>query len=192
MTYDFYAYLARMKYIKRWCLMHSEEEENIKEHSFDVIVISHALALIGNAYYGKDYDVEKVVLYAAYHETSEVITGDLPTPVKYFNESIHGAYKDLETLANKKILATLPEELRVEYEKSVLPDTQSKEYRLVKCADRLSAYIKCLEELKIGNKEFAKAKTLIYKDIEKMPHEEVKYFVKNVLPSYGKTLDELE
>lgn len=192
MTYDFYAYMARMKYIKRWCLMHSEVEENIKEHSFDVVVISHALAVIGNAYYNKDYDVEKVLLYATYHETSEVITGDLPTPVKYFNENIKGAYKDLERLACEKLLSTLPEELKAEYEKSVLPDTTTKEYRIVKCADRIAAYIKCLDELKIGNKEFAKAKTSIYKDIEKMPEEEVKYFVKNVLPSYGKTLDELE
>ena len=192
MTYDFFAYLSRMKYIKRWCLMHSEVEENIKEHSFDVVVISHALAVIGNVYYGKDYDVEKVVLYATYHETSEVITGDLPTPVKYFNESIKGAYKDLERIACEKLLDTLPAELRAEYEKSVLPDTTSKEYVLVKCADRISAYIKCLDELKIGNKEFSKAKKSIFADIEKMPQEEVKYFVKNILPSYGKTLDELE
>jgi len=175
MTYDFFAYIARMKYIKRWCLMHSEVEENIKEHSFDVVVISHALAVIGNAYYNKNYEVEKVLLYA-----------------KYFNDEIKGAYKDLEKLACEKLLNTLPDELKAEYVKSVLPDTATDEYKLIKCADRLSAYIKCLEELKIGNKEFAKAKTSIYKDIEKMPQEEVKYFVKNVLPSYGKTLDELE
>ena len=122
MTYDFYAYMARMKYIKRWCLMHSEVEENIKEHSFDVVVISHALSVIGNLYYNKNYDVEKVLLYATYHETSEVITGDLPTPVKYFNENIKGAYKDLEKSACQKLLSTLPEELRAEYEKSLKND----------------------------------------------------------------------
>ena len=192
MTYDFFAYVSRMKYIKRWCLMHSEIEENVKEHTFDVCVIAHALAVIGNAYYGKAYDVEKTVLYAMYHETSEVVTGDLPTPVKYFNSSINVAYKDLERLADEKLLSTLPDELKEEFAKSVLPDLSSGEYKLVKCADRLSAYIKCLEELKIGNKEFAKAKTSIMKDIEKMPQEEVKYFVKNILPVYGKTLDELE
>jgi len=172
--------------------MHSEVEENIKEHSFDVCVIAHALAAIGNAYYGKSYDVEKVLLYATYHETSEVITGDLPTPVKYFNESIKGAYKDLERLACEKLLQTLPDELREQYVGAVLPDTDSPEYKIVKCADRIAAYIKCVEELKIGNKEFAKAKTSIYKDIEKMPQEEVAYFVRNILPVYAKTLDELE
>ena len=190
--FDFYAYISRMKYIKRWCLMHSEVEENIKEHSFDVTVLAHALAVIGNVYYGKNYDVEKVVLYATYHETSEVITGDLPTPIKYFNEKINVAYKDLERLACEKLLATLPEKIREEYSKSVLPDSTSPEYVIVKCADRLSAYIKCLEELKIGNKEFAKAKTSIYKDVLKYDLEEVKYFIEKVLPVYGKTLDELE
>lgn len=172
--------------------MHSDEEENIKEHSFDVSIIAHALATIGNAYYGKNYNVEKVLLYATYHETSEVITGDLPTPVKYFNAKINGAYKELEKLANQKLLSTLPEELRREYEKALLPDTAEEEYRLVKCADRISAYVKCIEELKIGNKEFEKAKKSIYKDIEKMDREEVKYFVKKILPVYEKTLDELE
>ena len=181
-----------MKYIKRWCLMHSEEEENIKEHSFDVCIIAHALATVGNKYYGKSYDIEKVLLYAAFHETSEVVTGDLPTPIKYFNEKINVAYKDLERLSCEKLLNTLPEELRAEYAPVVLPDTSSKEYRIVKCADRLAAYIKCVEEMKIGNKEFSKAKTSIFKDIEKMPEEEVGYFVKNVLPVYSKTLDELE
>lgn len=191
-NYDFFAYISRMKYIKRWCLMHSEVEENIKEHSFDVCVIAHALAVIGNVYFGKNHDVEKVLLYAAYHETSEVITGDLPTPIKYFNEKINVAYKDLERLSCEKLLSTLPAEIAEEYKRSVLPDTSSPEYKLVKYADRLSAYIKCLEELKIGNKEFVKAKTSIYKDIEKADSDEVRYFVKNVLPVYGKTLDELE
>lgn len=192
MKYDFFAYIARMKHIKRWALMHSEVEENVKEHSFDVTVIAHALATIGNTYFGKDYDVTKVLLYSVFHETSEVITGDLPTPIKYFNESINSAYKDLETLAAKKLLATLPDEIRAHYEPFVLPDKADKEYYLVKCADRLSAYVKCLEELKIGNKEFAKAKKSIGKDVEQMPLDEVKYFVKNVLPNYEKTLDELE
>ena len=172
--------------------MHSEEEENIKEHSFDVCIIAHALATVGNKYYGKSYDIEKVLLYAAFHETSEVVTGDLPTPIKYFNEKINVAYKDLEKLSCEKLLSTLPDEIAAEYRKSVLPDVSSDEYKLVKYADRLSAYIKCLEELKIGNKEFAKAKTAIYKDVEKADSDEVKYFVKNVLPVYGKTLDELE
>ena len=192
MTYDFFAYIARMKYIKRWCLMHSEREENVMEHSFDVTVISHALSTIGNAYFNADYDVEKVLLYALYHETSEVITGDLPTPIKYFNKEINSAYKDLETLAAKKLLATLPTEIAAEMEKAVLPDHNEKEYRLVKCADRIAAYIKCLDELKVGNKEFSKAEASIKADIKKMELPEVKYFLQNVLPAYAKTLDELE
>lgn len=192
MANDFYAYLGRMKYIKRWCLMHSTIEENIMEHSFEVSTIAHALAVIGNTYYEKNYNVEKVVLFAMYHECSEVVTGDLPTPIKYFNKNINAAYKDLETLACQKLIATLPVELQKEYEKSLLPDVGTGEYKLVKCADRISAYIKCLTEIKLGNKEFSKAKKAIEKDVDNMEQEEVKYFVKNILPVYSKTLDELE
>ena len=172
--------------------MHSEREENVMEHSFEVTVIAHALATIGNVYFNAEYDVEKVLLIALYHETSEVITGDLPTPIKYFNKVINSAYKDLETLAATKLLATLPGELAAEMKKAVLPEQSEKEYRLVKCADRLAAYIKCLDELKVGNKEFTKAEATIKADIEKMPQPEVKYFLENVLPAYAKTLDELE
>ncbi len=192
MTYDFFAYMARMKYIKRWSLMHSVVEENIMEHTSGVCFIAHALAVIGNTYFEKDYDIEKVVLYALYHESSEVITGDLPTPIKYFNKEINTAYKDLEKNSCEKLLSTLPEELQVEYRKSLLPDTSSKEYQIVKKADRISAFVKCVEECKANNLEFKKAKVAIWNDIEKMQEKEVQYFVKNVLPVYSKTLDELE
>lgn len=192
MKYDFFAYMARMKYIKRWCLMHSVVEENIMEHSQQVTVIAHALALIGNKYFGKTYDIEKVLLYAVYHECGEVITGDLPTPIKYFNKDINAAYKGLEELACNKIVSTLPDELIDEYSSFVLPDTSSAEYKIMKKADRIAAYIKCVEELKTGNKEFKKAKDSIEKDIKDCEEEEVKYFIKNVLPVYNKTLDELE
>ena len=190
--YKFYAYLNRMKDIKRWSLMHSVREENIMEHSNEVTVIAHALAVIGNTYFDESYDIEKVLLYALYHESSEVITGDLPTPIKYFNKDINSAYKDLEVRACEKLLSTLPEKIRAEYEKSLLPDVNSPEYAIVKFADKLSAFVKCISEVKSGNKEFSKAKQSIGKTLKEIEADEVKYFMKNVIPAYEKTLDELE
>lgn len=192
MKYDFFAYLNRMKHIKRWALMRSNVEENIMEHTEQVSVVAHALATIKNVYFNGNVDILKVVLYSQYHETSEVITGDLPTPIKYFNKEINVAYKDIEKGACNKLLETLPNEIRSEYEKYVLPDEDSEEYKIMKCADKISAYIKCLEEVKWGNSEFVKAKETIYKDLKKCDREEVKYFIKNVLPKYELTLDELE
>ena len=192
MKFDFFAYTSRMRYIKRWSLMHSTVEENISEHTHEVTVIAHALALIGNEYFGKSYDVEKVLLYALYHESSEVITGDLPTPIKYYNKEINSAYKDLEALACEKLLSSLPQELKPAYEKALCPDESSEEYKLVKHADKLSAYVKCIIELKSGNKEFAKAKATIEKTLTETNSQEVDYFLKNVAPVYKKTLDELE
>ena len=192
MNYDFFAYLNRMKHIKRWALMRSNVEENIMEHTEQVSVVAHALATIKNVYFNGNVDILKVVLYSQYHETSEVITGDLPTPIKYFNKEINLAYKDLEKGACNKLLNTLPPEIREEYEKYVLPDEDSEEYKIMKWADKLSAYIKCIEEVKWGNSEFVKAKETIYKDLKKCDREEVKYFMKHVLPKYELTLDELE
>lgn len=188
----FFAFLDRMKYIKRWSLMRSVREENIMEHTQQVAVIAHALALISNKIYQKNIDVEKAVLLAQYHEVGEVITGDLPTPIKYFNPEIKNAYKDLEKNASTKLLNMLPEELKCEYEKYVLPDTDSEEYRLVKYADRISAYLKCVEEIKAGNSEFKKAKASIEKDIKAIDCEAVKYYIKEFLPAYSLTLDELD
>ena len=192
MRYDFYAYMDRMKYITRWQLMRSQREENIMEHSQGVSSIAHALAVIRNKVFGGSVSVEKTVLYAMYHETSEVVTGDLPTPIKYYNRSIHGAYKELERSAAEKITMTLPEEIRGEIGKFVLADEESEEYRLVKAADRLSAYIKCLEELRSGNKEFAKAKKTIEKDLHSRNIPEVEYFFEKFIPSFSLALDELE
>ena len=190
--YKFYAYLNRMKDIKRWSLMHSVREENIMEHSQAVAVIAHSLALINNKILGKNADVNKVVLLAQYHEVGEVITGDLPTPIKYFNPEIKTAYKDLEKTACIRILDMLPEELKGEYEKYVLPDESEYEYKLVKGADRLAAYLKCVEELKFGNSEFKKAKATILKDIKDMKLPEIDYFLKNFAPAFELTLDELD
>lgn len=188
----FFAFLNRMKYIKRWSLMRSVREENIMEHSQQVAVIAHALALINNKIFGGNADVEKTVLLAQYHEVGEVITGDLPTPIKYFNPEIKTAYKDLEKVACEKILSMLPEELKSEYEKYVLPDAESFEYKLVKYADRLSAYLKCVEEVKAGNSEFKKAKATILAEIKAYDSKETEYFLKNFAPAYELTLDELD
>lgn len=192
MRYDFYAHLDRMKYIKRWQLMRSTREENIMEHSQEVTMIAHALVTIHNKVFGGNADVLKTVLCALYHETGETMTGDLPTPIKYYNSEIHGAYKELEEKACRKIVATLPEELQDEFMPYVLADETSTEYRLVKAADRLSAYIKCLEELRSGNKEFAKAKKSIESDLHKRKIPEVEYFFEHFIDSFSLSLDDLE
>ena len=192
MDYDFFAYLSRMKYIKRWALMRSTNEENIMEHSLQVTEIAHAIALIKNEMFGCSVDPYKVMCLAVYHETSEVITGDLPTPIKYFNAQINSAYKDLEDLAAEKLIEKLPEELKPLYREFILADKNTEEYKIMKAADRISAYIKCVEEVKSGNKEFVKAKESIGKDIKSINDEAVKYFIKNILPSFEKTLDELD
>lgn len=192
MDYDFFAYLSRMKYIKRWALMRSTNEENIMEHSLQVTEIAHAIALIKNEMFGGSVDPYKVMCLAVYHETSEVITGDLPTPIKYFNAQINSAYKDLEDLAAEKLIEKLPEELKPLYREFILADKNTEEYKIMKAADRISAYIKCVEEVKSGNKEFVKAKESIGKDIKSINDEALKYFIKNILPSFEKTLDELD
>ena len=192
MSFDFYALMDRMKYIKRWQLMRSVREENIMEHSQQVAMFAHALAVINNKIFGGNADAEKAVLYAVYHECSEVMTGDLPTPIKYFNSSINGAYKSLEDMACDKLLCSLPEELKEELTKCVKPNTDSLEFTLMKAADRLAAYVKCLEELRCGNKEFAKAKKSIEDDLHSRNIPEVEYFFKNFIPSFSLSLDELE
>ena len=190
--YKFFAFLNRMKFIKRWSLMRSVREENIMEHSQQVAVIAHALALINNKIFGGNVNVNKVVLLAQYHEVGEVITGDLPTPIKYFNPEIKNAYKDLEKNASIKLLNMLPEELKSEYEQYILPNEDSEEYKLVKCADRLSAYLKCVEEVKVGNSEFKKAKSSIGAELKNLKRAEVDYYLKEFAPAYELTLDELE
>ena len=190
--YKFFAFLNRMKYIRRWSLMRSVREENIMEHSQQVAVIAHALALINNKIYGGNVDANKTVLLAQYHEVGEVITGDLPTPIKYFNPEIQSAYKDLEKNASERILNMLPDTLKEEYTEYVLPDVNTYEYKLVKSADRIAAYLKCVEEVKAGNSEFKKAKTSIGNDIKSIKLPEVDYYLKHFAPAFELTLDELE
>ncbi|MBE5751660.1 MAG: 5'-deoxynucleotidase [Clostridia bacterium] len=192
MRYDFYAYMDRMKFIKRWQLMRSVREENIMEHSQGVALLSHALAVIRNEVFGGSVDVAKTVLYAIYHETSEVMTGDLPTPIKYYNKGLHGAYKELEKSACEKIVKTLPEAMQTALSPYVLADESSEEYKLVKAADRLAAYIKCLEELRAGNSEFVKAKKSIEEDLHARNMPEIEYFFEHFIESFSLTLDELE
>lgn len=192
MRHDFYAYMDRMKYIKRWQLMRSTREENIMEHSQSVALLAHALVTIHNDVFGGKADVLKTVLYAVYHETSEVMTGDLPTPIKYYNNGIHDAYKALEKNACEKMVAMLPDEMQQGIAPFVLADEQSAEYRLVKAADRFSAYIKCAEEIRSGNSEFIKAKKSIEEDLHSRNMPEIEYFFEHFVPSFELSLDELE
>ncbi len=190
MKFHFFAYMARMKYIKRWGLMNSVKEENIQEHSLQTAMIAHALALISNRYFDGHVDAEHIAAIAMYHETSEVLTGDLSTPIKYFNPKIKTAYKEIEKIANEKLLQMLPDELRPEYEKLIL-DYTPEEYKLVKAADKICAYLKCVEEMKSGNLEFREAKNSLWHEIQKMHLAEVDYFMENFGESFELSLDSL-
>lgn len=191
--YSFYAYMDRMKYIRRWQLMRSVREENIMEHSESVALLTHALCIIHNDLNPENkVNVETALLYAVYHETSEVLTGDLPTPIKYFNPEIETAYKDMEKLACEKMLSYLPKKMSDGIAPYVLSDENSEEYRIVKYADRLSAYIRCIEERKSGNNEFKKAEESIKEDLISKNSEEINIFMQYFLPAFELTLDELE
>ncbi|MBE7086700.1 MAG: 5'-deoxynucleotidase [Clostridiales bacterium] len=190
--YKFFAFIDRMKFIKRWSLMRSVREENIMEHSQQVAVIAHALAVIENKKFGGDIDVTKTVLLSQYHEVGEVITGDLPTPIKYFNPEISSAYKDLEKNACERLLKMLPDFMQDEYAKYILHDENSKEYQVVKYADRISAYLKCVEETKAGNSEFKKAGANILRELKACPMQAVGYYIKEIVPAFELSLDELD
>lgn len=180
-----------MKHIKRWGLMKNVSVEDIEQHSFQVAVIAHGLAVIGNEYFNKNYDAQNICTLALFHETSEVITGDLATPIKYFNPEINSAYKNIEKIATKKLINMLPKEMQQAYEPILDRDESTVEWKLVKAADKISAYIKCLEELNAGNKEFFKATDTIKKSIDEIDLLEVKYFMDNFIDSFDLTLDEL-
>lgn len=194
MDMNFFATVSRMKYIERWALMRNTIPENLSEHSLEVSMIAHALCIIGNVRYGRKLDANKAAVIGMYHDASEILTGDMPTPIKYHDKALKQAYKQIEMEANKRLLMNLPEDLRAEYEHIFFKDEDEKyEWKLIKAADKLSALIKCIEEEKTGNKEFVKAKETIETTIVSMMEElpEVKDFFDEFLPAYYKTLDEL-
>ena len=188
---SFFAMISRMKYIERWALMRNSLRENVCEHSLDTAVIAHALAVLGNCRLGREYDAEHIALIALYHDCTEIITGDMPTPVKYYNSDIKDAYKEIEENAAKNLLKRLPDDMAHEYEKYLLPKEDKSVLKLVKAADKISALIKCIEEEKTGNKEFNHARQSTYKAIRKLDCEEADIFCKEFVPQYEKTLDEL-
>ena len=192
-TYSFFAMMARMKYIERWSLMRSTSPENISEHSLEVAMIAHALAIIGNKRLHKNYQAEHIALLGMYHDCTEIITGDMPTPIKYQNPDIQSAYKQIEKAAAFRLLNMLPVDLREEYEAYLIDSKQSSsERQLLKAADKLSALIKCIEEENAGNQEFRSAKKAITRAIHELNCEEAEIFMQEFLPAYELTLDELQ
>lgn len=192
MESNFFAMISRMKLIERWSLMRNSRAENLSEHSLEVSMLAHALAVISNERLGNKLDVNKTALIGIYHDASEIITGDMPTPIKYFNENIQGAYKEVEKHALERLLNMLPDYMQKNYDDIFFP-TEEDAYlwKLVKAADKLSALIKCIEEEKAGNTEFVSAKNSILAIIKDMKLKEVDIFVEEFLPAYSKTLDEL-
>lgn len=190
MAYNFFPMIARMKYINRWGLMRNTQAENIQEHSHMVAVLAHALAVIQNRYYGGQVDPGAVAVAALYHDASEILTGDMPTPIKYDNPDIQTAYKEIEAVAERKLLSMLPGDLRGDFEAAVtIPDPEVR--ALVKAADKLSAYLKCVEELKAGNAEFKKAREQTYAALCQNPIPALRYFMDHFLEGFELTLDEL-
>lgn len=190
---SFFAMLFRMKYINRWGLMRNTRWENLSEHSMETAMLSHALAVIGNKRLGRQYPLEKIVLHALYHDCSEILTGDLPTPVKYGSPTLRGSYKEVEQAACRRLAALLPPDIREEFAPYLSGgslDPSSK--KLVKAADRLAALIKCVEEEKAGNREFLPAKESTLKALQAMEMPEVSVFLAEFLPAFSLALDELE
>ena len=188
----FFAYLARMRYITRWGLMRATVPENVQEHSHMTAVLAHALAVIRRDVLGGEADPEKAAAAALFHDATEILTGDLPTPVKYFNPDIRASYREVEELAAEKLLSTLPAEMRPAYAPWLREDYDRETLALVKAADKLSALIQCLEERKAGNPEFRKAEQQTRQALEAMALPETAYFMEHFLPAFQLTLDELE
>ena len=191
MKSHFFAYVSRMRFIQRWALMRNTAPENVQEHSHQVAVLAHALAVIRNEKFGGAVDPGQVAVAALYHDASEILTGDMPTPIKYDNPAIQHAYKEVEAVAEKKLLHMLPQELQSVYAPILTPADAEVE-KLVKAADKLSAYIKCVEELKAGNTEFREAAAQTRKALEGYGLPEVDYFLDAFMDSFSLTLDELK
>ena len=191
MRSHFFAYVSRMRFIQRWALMRNTAQENVQEHSHQVAVLAHAVAVIRNEKFGGNVDAGQVAVAALYHDASEILTGDMPTPIKYDNPDIQRAYKEVEAVAEKKLLHMLPEELQGVYA-SVITGQGGEIEELVKAADKLSAYIKCVEELKAGNHEFREAAAQTRKALETYEMPEIAYFMGTFMDSFSLTLDELK
>ncbi|TVR95550.1 MAG: 5'-deoxynucleotidase [Trueperaceae bacterium] len=188
----FFAYLARMKFIQRWGLMRNTRTENIQEHSLQVAMVAHALAVMSNARFGASVDPERTALLAVFHDAEEVITGDLPTPIKYFNPRVKEAIDSIESVAKQRLTDMLPDDLRSAYEPLLFErDGDAAHWRLVKLADKLCAYLKCLEEAKAGNREFERAEATIRASLEALDEPVVEAFIDTFVPSFRLTLDEL-
>ncbi len=190
-NFHFFAIMSRMKYINRWSLMNNTRLENISEHSLTVSIIAHALCIINNKKLGGNADPERAAVIAMFHDCTEIITGDLPTPIKYSSQTLRKAYADIEQEASQQLLSTLPDYMREEYEKIIVCGSEDKHLlRLVKAADKLSALIKCIEEEQMGNNEFKHAKYETMKALQSSGLEEVEIFMKDFLSSYLLSLDE--
>jgi 5'-deoxynucleotidase len=191
MRSHFFAYVSRLRFIQRWALMRNTAQENVQEHSHQVAVLAHALAVIRNEKFGGNVDAGQVAVAALYHDASEILTGDMPTPIKYDNPDIKKAYKEVEAMAEKKLLHMLPEELQSAYA-PVITGQSGEIEELVKAADKLSAYIKCVEEMKAGNNEFREAAAQTRKALNAYELPEVVYFMETFMDSFSLTLDELK
>ncbi|HKI59239.1 MAG TPA: 5'-deoxynucleotidase, partial [Trueperaceae bacterium] len=187
-----FAYLARLKFILRWGLMRNTRTENTQEHSLQVAMIAHALAVIANRLYGGAFDPERTALLAVFHDAEEVITGDVPTPIKYFNPAIADAMDGIRTVARRRLLAMFPDALRADYRPLLVPvEADAAEWRLVKLADRVAAYLKCVEEAKAGNGEFVRAEQALLAELARADEPALGYFMETFVPSFQLTLDEL-
>jgi 5'-deoxynucleotidase len=188
----FFAYLARMRFVKRWGLMRNTHVENLQEHSLQVAMLAHALAVIRNARFGGRVRPERAATLALYHDAAEVITGDVVAPIKHFSAEITRAHRALEDVANRRLADMLPAELAASFQPLLFPsDGDAEEWAIVKAADKLTAYLKCLEELRAGNDDFRLAAQALERDVRALTEPEVGYFLETFAPSFSKTLDEL-
>ena len=191
MEHHFFAYINRMRFIQRWGLMRNTLPENDMEHALQTAMIAHAIAVMGNARYNREYNAEYIMALAMYHDASEVITGDLPTPIKHHNPAIKTEYNKLEVIAAQKLISMLPPDLREYYTPLIAHDESTEEWKLVKAADRICAYIKCLEERKSGNLEFESARKSVKKFLDQVDLPEVQDFMSQCVPGFAMTLDEI-
>lgn len=188
---SFFAFLKRMRFINRWSLMRNTEIENIQEHSLEVAMVAHNLAALKNEYFGGSLDINKVAVIAMYHEVSEIFTGDMPTPIKYFDPKLRSLYGEVESLAQEKMLTTLPERLQAVYKLYIVEAETLPEWPIVKAADTLSAYMKCVNELHAGNDEFREAHDTILAKLKALNMPEVDMFIEEYVPALSQSLDKL-